>query len=80
MAVAAEGLLVAQGADPVVLVGSHAMIVGEQGSVVVAFEINRFFLESVAFGAEFPSLAKLKQLGMSSRHAIDIARRTGNEK
>lgn len=79
MAVAAEGLFVAESADPVVLVGSHAVIVGEQGSVVVSLKVNGLFLESMAFGAEFPPLSKLEQLGMSSRHAIDIACRTGNE-
>lgn len=80
MTVATETLLVAEGANPVILVSGHAVIVCEQGCVVVTFKIDRFFLEPMTLCAEFPSLSKLIDFRMSGRHEVAVSCRTGNQK
>lgn len=80
MTVAAKTLLVAESTHSVILVSGHAVVVGEQGRVVVTFKIDRFFLEPMAFCAEFPPLSKLIDFRMSGRHEIAVPCRTGDQK
>lgn len=79
MAVAAKTLLVTERADPVVLIGDHAVVVGEQCCVVVTFKVDWFFLKAVAFGTEFPSLSQLVNFGMGGWHSVAVANRAGCE-
>ena len=64
VAIAAKTVIMASSADTLILVCHQSMGIGKCGSVIIAFEINRFLFESMAFCAEFPSLSQFKKSRM----------------
>lgn len=79
VAIAAKALLVAKRANPVVLIGGHTVGIGKQRSVVVAFKVDRFFLEPMTFGAKFPSFSQFVDFGMGGWHPVTVACGTGHQ-
>ena len=75
MAITAKTLAVTDRTDPLILIGNQTVRIGKQRRMVVTFEINRFLIEPMAFGAELPSLPQFMNNGMSFRQPVSALRR-----
>lgn len=79
MAITAKTLAVADRTDPLILIGDQTVRIGKQRRMVVTFEIQRFLVEAMTFGAELPSLPQFMNHRMGCRKPVSPLCRAGDQ-